>query len=376
MYYQDSGRIKRRVIHYIFVGTSTQQSERDETSLIMIKSPFVLFSIGIFLYFCTLLGNALVEASYSFFTSGLNVLGVCTFVSLLGHFLKLVCKIVCKNICTPLLVIGTIVLKMLGFGTFLSEMGIILLIIGTILLMLGKIVLVVSKILLVVDIIVAIFMLVCFLFFVPRTIRLEDITPGTILKHPRFPNMPSWCVVYYHHEIVIDVDYTNETFTVIGLQTPTDKQFWSKLWDICSAKKAEIVEKKQTFKDIAKNCKFEKVPNSKIAIERAENCLQTQEINGITVEYSAAFLNCEHVVNYFKTGILESAQVDKFHAFIQSRSVDYSDILVVFFCLFVCLSVCFIAFLGGSLSYLYIFSALFSLLLHIFLPSLVEIMAY
>ena len=287
-----------------------------------IKSLTKFFKNCQFVTVCKLLGNVLIHASYCFFGASKTVLVIGAFVALLGSgcILKLVCKIFCANVSTAQLVFGKVVLTLSQSGIFFLITGILLSSVHTIPLKL------LSEALVVVSVTCVFF---AYLHMPMGTIRLEDITPGTILIHPRPPVISSFCVLYSHFEVVVDVDYENEIITVIGLQTPPDKQFWLKLWDISSSGKAEIIKIKKKLKDV-KHCYYKKPTDSKRTIERAQDAYEKQTINEKKIKYSLSRFNCEHFCSYCENGTAVSNQVDEILEVTRSPIIGCYDVLVLF----------------------------------------------
>ena len=305
-------------------GNLEDEVNKTELEQNKIKHLTKFFQTFLFVTVCEFLGNGLIHASDCFFGASKNVLVVGAFVSFLGYILKFVCKIFCANVSTAQLMFGKVALTMSESGIFFLITGIILSLIRTIPLKLRKIV----QVLLVVSVACVFF---AYLHMPMGTIRLEDITPGTILIHPRPPVISSFRVLYYHLEIVVDIDYKNENITVIGLQTPPDKQFWLKFWDKSSSGKAKIVNFERKFNDI-KNCYYRKPTDSNGTIERAQDAYDTQTIDGKKIEYSLGTFNCEHFASYCENGTAVSAQVEEILAVTRSPiiAIGCYDVLVLF----------------------------------------------
>ena len=129
---------------------------------------------------------------------------------------------------------------------------------------------------------------------------IKTISNGAVLSYYQLFGLP-WRPIYNHYEVVVDVDFQNETITVIRLEGSQ-----SNIGMLGSSKKHIIVEMTKRFNEIKINTKIEKyeecLDNNEV-VERAKEALRTQTINGEEIE-KLVNLNSKHFANYCKTGQL------------------------------------------------------------------------
>ena len=110
--------------------------------------------------------------------------------------------------------------------------------------------------------------------------------------------------VYSEFEVVVDVDSKNYTITVIRLQEPQGSQ--SEIGMLGSSKNHKIVKIKKGFDEIKicnKIFKYQECLNDEEVVEKAEDALRTQTIDGNEIE-NLVNLDSKHFANYCKTGKL------------------------------------------------------------------------